>query len=297
MAKTKVAIIGTGNIGSDLMMKILRSPYLECALFTGQNAESRGIAMAKERGIRTSVESAEALRKHREEFEVIIDATSAEAHEKHRPIFEELGKFSIDLTPSKSRRMCVPAVNLHEALDNNHGEEINLISCGAQASVPLVHVLAKAGTRMKYVECVTSVAARSAGLATRENIDEYVYKTREALKSFGKAREAKVILNLNPAEPPINMHNTLYIEIEGNVNMDEITVGIDAMVAKIQEYVPGYRLKLKPMMSDGRLTIMTEVIGAGDFLPKYAGNLDIITCAAVAVAEEYHKKGVSKAVP
>lgn len=289
MRKANVSILGTGNIGSDLLRKIMRSPSLQCTLFSGRNKDSTGIGIAKKLGIATSFDSIDALVAHQDSFDIIFDATSAETHRLNTPILQKLGKFVIDLTPSPAPTLCIPALNLDECLSSRQNE-INLISCGAQANVPLVLGLKQAGVKLKYVEFASSISSKSAGPATRENIDEYVRKTRQAIKQFSGVADAKVILNLNPAEPPINMHNTIYADIEGSADPDVVTPHIKKMVESIRAYVPGYGLKIEPIYDGSRIIIINEAIGAGDYLPSYAGNLDIMTCAGVAVAEGYQKK-------
>ncbi len=287
MKKIPVAILGTGNIGSDLLAKVMRSPYLECALFAGRSPDSKGIARANGMGIRTSAESVNAILKDPGCCEIVLDATNAESHIQHAKALAQLNKFVLDLTPSKIGFMCIPVLNLETALEH---QDVNLVSCGGQSSIPLTYALMRSCPHVEYIELVTSIASKSAGPGTRINIDEYVEATRKGIEAFTGVKQAKAILNLNPAEPPIDMHNTLYMEIGEEPDMAPIKVNILDMIGKMKKYTPGVKLIAGPVWENGRVTVITDIVGAGDFLPKYAGNLDIMTCAAVAVAEEYSKK-------
>lgn len=284
--KIKVGIIGTGNIGSDLLAKILRSPVLECGIFTGHNPDSEGIKRAKKLGVKTSFESIKYVEKNPRCCDIVFDATSAEAHLYNAPILKKLKKFVIDMTPSRIGKMCIPILNLENSLKENN---INMVSCGGQATTPIAKVIMKINPDTEYIEIVSSISSKSAGIGTRNNIDEYTQTTSEALMYFSGVKKAKAIVNLNPADPPILMHNTIYAKIK-NPKIDLITQEIKKTVKKIQQYVPGYKLVLEPVFDNGKLTTMIEVVGRGDYLPIYAGNLDIINCAAIAVAEEYARR-------
>lgn len=286
MKKVSVGIIGTGNIGSDILTKIQRSKYLQCTIFTGQNPQSDGIKRAKKMGINTSASSIAAIEENPRICDIVFDATSAEAHMYHAPILKKIGKFAIDLTPSKIGKMCIPLLNLKECLKEDN---VNMVSCGGQSVAPLAAVIKEIHPETTYLELVSSLASKSAGLATRLNIDQYTLTTRDALRFFSGVQQAKSILILNPAEPPIIMHNTLFAEVT-EPKLTLLKKKIYHMVKKIQQYVPGYKLVLGPVIENNRLTIMTKVLGSGDYLPIYAGNLDIINCAAVAVAEAYAQK-------
>lgn len=288
--KIKVGIIGTGNIGSDLLCKIQRSEILECGIFAGRDPESEGVKRAEAMGVRVSSESLRAIQDDPGCCEIVFDATSAKAHLQHAPILKKLGKFAVDLTPSRVGKMCIPVLNMEESLDLDN---VNMVTCGGQAAVPIVCAIRKAQPEVEYVEVVASLASKSAGAGTRANIDEYTQTTKEAIKVFSGVPHAKAIIILNPAEPPILMHNTIFAKIE-NPHLERLEEEIINMARKIQRYVPGYKITLGPVAEDGRVTVMLEVVGRGDFLPKYAGNLDIITCAAVQVAEEYAKKKLLK---
>ncbi len=280
--KIKVGIIGTGNIGSDLLMKVLKSDKLECGIFAGWNPDSVGIARAKQLGVRTTAESINYIKKHPDCCDIVFDATSARVHLDNAPILKELNKFTLDLTPAHVGKFCVPAVNLEDAMNL---QNVNLVTCGGQATVPLAYAISKC-SKVKYLEIVATIASKSAGKGTRDNIDEFTQTTKEALMELGGIKNAKAIIVLNPAEPPITMRNTVYAIID-DPDLSVITEEVRKMEKKIQEYVPGYRVILGPIYDNGRLVISIEVTGSGDFLPTYAGNLDIVTCAAVRIAEQY----------
>lgn len=288
MNKVKVGIIGTGNIGTDLLMKIQKSKILECGIFTGRNAASDGIKRADMLGVNTSFESIKAIEKNPEYCDIVFDATSASFHLNHSKILKDMNKFTIDLTPSKIGKMCIPVINMNECLEYDN---VNLITCGGQAAVPIAYAITKVHPETEYIEIVSSISSKSAGPGTRANIDEYTQATKDAILIFTGVKKAKAIIILNPAEPPVLMHNTIYAIIK-NPNLEKIKTEVNIIAKEIQKYVPGYRLKLEPISENGRITIMVEVVGSGDFLPKYSGNLDIINCAAINIAEEYAKKKI-----
>lgn len=286
MTKVKVGIIGTGNIGTDILMKIQRSKYLECGIFTGRNPDSKGIEIAKSMGVKTSFNSIGAIEENPECCEIVFDATSAKVHQHNAPILKRLNKFAIDLTPSKVGILCVPAINLEESLSAGN---VNLITCGGQASIPIAYALSKVHPETRYIEIVASIASKSAGAGTRNNIDEFTQTTKDALTEFTGIKNTKAIITLNSAEPPMIMRNTIYAIID-NPDIDSIRREVMKIVKQIQKYVPGYKVKVEPIFENGRVTTTVEVEGLGDYLPKYAGNLDIITCAAIEIAENYAKK-------
>lgn len=286
MSKIKVGIIGTGNIGTDLLCKIQRSDILECSIFAGRDPESNGIKRAENMGIKTSFDSIHAIEDDPSICEVVFDATSARAHIEHARILKKLGKFVIDITPSRIGKMCIPAINIDQALQSDN---VNMVTCGGQASVPIAKAIMEIHPETEYIEVVASISSKSAGLGTRANIDEYTQTTKDAIEIFSGVPKAKAIIILNPAEPPILMSNTIYSKIN-NPNLEKIKNKILEVEAQIRKYVPGYKISLGPVYENGRLTIMIEVVGVGDYLPEYSGNLDIITCAAVQVAEEYAKR-------
>ena len=289
MIKKRVAIIGSGNIGTDLLIKIQRSSYLECVLFIGRNLSSPGMAKAISLGIKVSDESIQAIIKDPDCCDIVFDATSAKDAIHHWEILEKLGKIVIDMTPAKLGGLCIPAVNMDESIILKN---INMITCGGQASIPIAYLIGKLHKDIEYIEVVSSIASKSAGPATRLNLDEYIETTELGVKLFSNVKNAKAILNLNPAEPCIDMQTTIFAKLD-NPKIDELKLEVDKMIASIKEYVPGYQLLIEPIYENGKIVVMIKVQGLGDYLPKYAGNLDIINCAAVAVAEEFAKKNQS----
>lgn len=285
MEKVKVGIIGTGNIGTDLLMKIQRSDVLECSIFAGRSMSSN-VIRAQQMGIPVTDESVGYIAQHPVCCQIVFDATSAAVHCINAPVLKELGKFTIDLTPARIGKMCVPVLNMEECLKEDN---VNMITCGGQATTPLAYALTQVHPDTKYIEIVATIASKSAGPGTRNNIDEFTQTTREALSEFTGIGNTKAIIVLNPAEPPITMRNTVYAMID-NPNMEEITRRVYEMEAKVRRYVPGYKVILGPVFENNRVTMSLEVVGLGDYLPKYSGNLDIITCAAIEVAETYAKK-------
>lgn len=284
MGKIKVGIIGPGNIGLDLLYKLGRSKYLSPELIVNIRP-SKGIDYANNMGIRTSTNGVQAILNEKD-IEIVFDCTSASAHLIHAPLLQEAGKFTIDLTPAAVGPYCVPAVNMTDEILK--GDNVNLVTCAGQATVPIVAAINEVAD-VTYAEIVSSISSRSAGPGTRKNIDEFTVTTARALREVGGADKSKVIIVLNPAEPPIYMRNTIYTKVK-NKDIDIIKDSVDSMVKKIKEYVPGYRILLEPIIQDDVVTTMMEVEGLGDYLPVYSGNLDIINAAAINIAENYAKK-------
>ena len=282
--KLKVAILGSGNIGTDLLLKINKSSYLSCTYLVGRNESSKGLAIAKALGISTSSHGIETLIENSNAYELVFDATSAEAHLKHAIVFKDLQKKVIDLTPAKIGKSCVPSINIAEAIKY---QNINMVTCGGQASIPLVFALSKLA-KVEYAEIVTSIASSSAGAATRENINEYICSTEKTLQEICNCGDSKVILNLNPAIPEVDMKTTIYAKIDIK-NEKKAAEFILQMVKKIKLYVPGYEILIPSTLRSNIFNCMIRVKGCGDYLPNYAGNLDIITCAAIYTAEEIAK--------
>ncbi|GAB1408709.1 acetaldehyde dehydrogenase [Thermomonas brevis] len=301
MSKTRVAIIGSGNIGTDLMIKLLRhGRHLEIAALVGVDPESDGLARAKRLGVATTHEGLAGLRAMPEyrDIGIVFDATSAAAHIEHAKTLQADGKRVIDLTPAAVGPYAVPAVNLDAHID---APNLNMVTCGGQATIPIVAAVSKVAP-VRYAEIVASIASKSAGPGTRANIDEFTETTARAIESVGGAARGKAIIVLNPAEPPLVMRDTVYCLTEGG---DEaaIRASIQTMVATVAGYVPGYRLKQdvqferldaaacaailrQPNAASGlKVSVFLEVEGAGHYLPAYAGNLDIMTSAALAAAE------------
>lgn len=279
MKKVKVAIIGPGNIGSDLMYKVMRSQVLEMGYMVGI-VESEGIRRARELGFPVTVNGiSEILDK--EDIKIVFDATGAKAHLAHAPLLKEAGKIAIDMTPAAVGPYVVPCVNLGSLSD---AANFNMVTCGGQATVPIAYAINEAADSA-YTEIISCISSKSAGPGTRANIDEFTETTSRALRVVGGADRSKAIIILNPAEPPILMTNTIH-SIVRYPDEEKITDQVNRMVKKLQRYVPGYRLRTPPILNGDKVTVIVEVEGAGDFLPKYSGNLDIINAAAVEVAEK-----------
>lgn len=290
--KMKIAIIGSGNIGTDLLIKTLRSPYLECAVFIGRNRFSPGMIKAQTLRVPISDEGIQYLENNPFCCDIVFDATSSIAHKKHAPILQKLNKFVIDLTPANVGKMCVPVVNLETVVS---GKNVNMITCGGQASLPIAHAIGLLHDEIDYIEVVSSIASCSAGPATRLNLDEYIHTTEHALKIFSGAKKTKAILNINPAQPSINMQTTIFAKVK-KANIEELKLVVNNIAAKVQKYVPGYKIIVAPMMENDRIVVMVRVKGLGDYLPEFAGNLDIINCAAVSIAEKYSFNKLSNPV-
>lgn len=289
----RVAIVGTGNIGTDLLLKVQRSPRLTCELFAGRNLDSPGMRRASALGVPVSDGKIEAVAENPDRFDLVFDATSARDAVRHWEILSALGLPVIDLTPAKVGALCIPALNLDAC-----AEEPNLcmVTCGGQAAVPLAHCVVETQPHVDYVEIVSTSASRSVGPATRINIDEYLATTEAAVARFCNVGRAKTILVVNPSNPPIKMQNTVFAKAD-EVDLPALRRAVDAMVARIQRYVPGYRLVMEPLHENGRIAMTVQISGAGDYLPEYAGNLDIITCAAVAAAEARWAAGTGRTPP
>lgn len=283
MDKVKVAVIGPGNIGTDLMMKILRSKNMEMALMCGI-VESPGIERARNMGIPVTIEGAEGLVKLKDKLgiQMALEATTASAHMKNAPLLREAGIIAIDLTPAAVGPYCVPVVNLEQVKNEMN---VNMVTCGGQATIPIVHAIERVAGA-KYGEIIATIASKSAGPGTRANIDEFTETTAEAIKVVGGADRSKAVIILNPAEPPIMMSNTIYVQVKHpEVGIEAITKSVEQMVSEIQHYVPGYVMVVPPIMDGDKVTVRIQVTGAGDWLPVYAGNLDMINSAAIRTGE------------
>lgn len=289
MSRIKAAIIGPGNIGIDLMYKVIESRYLELDTMVGIVPESQGLKLARQNGISASHEGIESILGNKE-IKIVFDATGAKPHMTHAPLLKEDGKIAIDLTPAAIGPYVIPTVNMEEHL-NEHN--INMVTCGGQATVPIVAAIDMVAG-VKYAEIVATISSKSAGIGTRQNIDEFTQTTARALEIIGGADRGKAIIILNPAEPPIIMRDTVYTRVE-NPDPEKITDAVIEMVKKVQSYVPGYRIKVPPIVDGDKVTVMLEVEGAGHYLPKYSGNLDIMTAAAMAVGDRLAEKILAKA--
>jgi len=287
--KIKVAIIGPGNIGIDLMYKIMESRFLELDAVVGIVPESEGLKLARQNGIKASHEGIRSIIGNKE-IKIVFDTTGAKPHMTHAPLLKEDGKIVIDLTPAALGSYVVPSVNMEEHLNELN---INMVTCGGQATIPIVAAINKAAG-VKYAEIVATISSKSAGVGTRQNIDEFTQTTARGLEIIGGAERGKAIIILNPAEPPIIMRDTVYTRVE-NPDSEKITDAVLEMTKKIQSYVPGYRIKVPPVIDGDKVTVLLEVEGAGHYLPKYSGNLDIMTAAALAVGDRLAEKLLAKA--
>jgi acetaldehyde dehydrogenase (acetylating) len=291
MGKVKVAILGSGNIGTDLMIKLRRSEVLELTVVIGIDPDSDGLRKARELGYETIDTGIKGFLERPEMADIVFDATSAKAHIRHAKLLKEAGKQVLDLTPAAVGPLVVPPVNIHEHVDTDN---INLITCGGQATIPIVHAIHTIQP-VDYAEIVATISSKSVGPGTRANIDEFTETTARGIEKIGGAKVGKAIIILNPAEPPIMMRDTIHVLLKGHsVDEERISRSIKEMEKKVQEYVPGYKLRQEPIFNGNQVTVFIEVEGAGDYLPKYSGNLDIMTAAAVKVAEEWAKQKISK---
>jgi len=279
--KITTGIIGTGNIGTDLLFKILKSKSLDLIAFVGRRADSDGIQKANELGINTSIEGIEYF-KFNIRPDVVFDCTDAFSAKENNEVFERKRIKVIDLTPAKLGPMCIPILN-REIIGRY--ENVNMVTCGGQASIPLLNLISTCCSRIEYIEIVSQIASKSAGIATRVNIDQYIHTTEDAIKNFTRCKRCKVILNLNPAEPCVDMQTTMFIKAEGIKLDDEFQEKLNDRIKMVRQYVPNYEIVMTPVITDGVLILGVRVKGAGDYLPSYAGNLDIINCAAINVAE------------
>ena len=281
--RVNALIIGPGNIGTDLLLKSLRSASVRPAWSVGVVAASEGLAIARQNGVNTTHDGLDGALPflRRDGVRIAFDATSAALHPEHSRKLVELGIKVIDLTPSAIGPYCIPPVNGAAYLDEPN---VNMVSCGGQATIPMVAAVSRIQS-VAYAEIVATVASRSIGPGTRNNIDEFTRTTRAGVERVGGARQGKAIIVINPAEPPIIMRDTIHCLTDDEPDKDAITASVLAMVAEVQKYVPGYILKNGPVFDGRRVTTWVEVAGLGDYLPKYAGNLDIMPSAALRTAE------------
>ncbi len=284
MEKIPVAILGPGNIGTDLMYKIRRSKNLRLVLMAGI-IESAGIQRARESGIAVTTDGINGVLARKDELgiKIVFDATGAAPHLKHAPLLKEAGIVAIDLTPAAVGPYLVPSVNLNQHQD---AMNVNMVTCGGQATIPIVYAIARVAGA-SYAEIVSAISSKSAGPGTRANIDEFTETTAKAIEVVGGADRGKAIIILNPAEPPLMMTNTICVKIKDRSEgvLDRIRASVDEMLQTMQSYVPGYTMRVPPLLDGDKVTVSVRVTGAGDFLPVYSGNLDIINAAAVAAAE------------
>ncbi len=285
--KIKAAIIGPGNIGTDLLMKALRSDVVEPVWMVGVIPDSPGLARARELGIKTTADGVDGLVPHikADGVQICFDATSAYVHEENSRKVTAEGAVMIDLTPAAIGPFCVPPVNLDQALAER-AMNVNMVTCGGQATIPLVAAVSRVQP-VAYGEIVATVSSKSAGPGTRKNIDEFTRTTSRGIEQVGGAQRGKAIIVINPAEPPLIMRDTIHCLTVDEPDQDAITRSVHDMISEVQKYVPGYTLKNGPVFDGKRVSIYMEVAGLGDFLPRYAGNLDIMTAAGLRTAEMY----------
>jgi acetaldehyde dehydrogenase len=290
-----VAIIGSGNIGTDLMYKLERSDLLDLVAVIGIDPKSDGLARAAARGYEAPHTGIDWVAENPGSVKLVFDATSAYVHRKHDEVLSELGIIGVDLTPAAIGPKVIPSVNLTEHLDKRN---VNMVTCGGQATTPMVYAVRRAIDHLPYAEMVSTVSSKSAGPGTRQNIDEFTRTTAKALEEIGGATIGKAIIILNPAEPPILMRNTVFAGLPEGSDHDAVIDSIYEMEKSVAQFVPGYRLKNRPVIEEGpfntpggvvphRAVVLLEVEGAGDYLPTYAGNLDIMTAAALRVGEAF----------
>ena len=291
--KIKCALIGPGNIGTDLLAKLQRSPVLEPVWMVGIDPDSDGLKRAREMGIKTTAEGVDGLLPHvlADGVQIAFDATSAYVHAENSRKLNALGVLMIDLTPAAIGPFCVPPVNLKQHVGQRE-MNVNMVTCGGQATIPMVAAISRVQS-VAYGEIVATVSSKSAGPGTRKNIDEFTRTTAGAVEKVGGAKKGKAIIIINPAEPPLMMRDTVHCLTEGEPQQDAIRESIAEMIKEVQKYVPGYRLVNGPVFDGNRVSVYLEVEGLGDYLPKYAGNLDIMTAAAARTAEMFAEEILS----
>ena len=291
--KIKAAIIGPGNIGTDLLVKAMRSELIEPVWMVGVVPDSPGLARAAELGLKTTADGVDGMLPTMQEdgVQICFDATSASVHAENSRKVNEQGAVMIDLTPAAIGPYCVPTVNLEQAVAGK-AMNVNMVSCGGQATIPLVYAVSRVQP-VSYGEIVATVSSKSAGPGTRKNIDEFTRTTAGGIASVGGADEGKAIMIINPAEPPLIMRDTIHCLTKDEPDQEAITQSVLDMIEDVQHYVPGYSLKNGPVFDGLRVSIYMEVEGLGDFLPKYAGNLDIMTAAGLRTAELYAQQILS----
>ncbi|OLT30281.1 acetaldehyde dehydrogenase (acetylating) [Actinomadura sp. CNU-125] len=297
MSKLSAAIVGPGNIGTDLLVKLLRSDLIEVHSMIGVDPESDGLERARKMGVPASAEGVDWLLKQPTMPDIVFEATSAKAHLANAPRYEAAGITAVDLTPAATGPFVCPPVNLDSLSD---APNLNMITCGGQATIPIVHAVSSV-VPVPYAEIVASISSRSAGPGTRANIDEFTQTTAGAIEKVGGAERGKAIIILNPVEPPMIMRDTVFCAIPSDADTDAIGASIEKMVARVAEYVPGYTLRAEPQFDEprdiwngmARVAVFLEVKGNGDYLPPWAGNLDIMTAAAARVGEQLARRKVA----
>lgn len=293
--KINCAVIGSGNIGTDLMIKLKRSEWLEPVWMVGVDPQSDGLKRARDLGLKTTDRGVDGVLPHltADGIRIAFDATSAYVHPENARKLTAHNVLMIDLTPAAIGPYCVPPVNLTDHIGKQE-TNVNMVTCGGQATIPMVYAVSRVQP-VKYAEIVATVASRSAGPGTRRNIDEFTRTTAAAVASIGGAKEGKAIIILNPADPPLIMRDTVHCLTEREPDQRAITDSVHAMIAEVQKYVPGYHLKNGPVFDGRRVSVFLEVQGLGDYLPVYAGNLDIMTAAAARTGEMFAREIMNSA--
>ena len=288
--KIRCAVIGPGNIGTDLIYKLKRSALLEPVWLVGIDPSSEGLERARAMGLKTTHEGVDGLLPHVEAdgIQIAFDATSAYVHPDNSRKLNALGVLMIDLTPAAIGPYCCPPVNLDKVVAQG-AMNVNMISCGGQATIPIVHAVSRVQA-LDYAEIVATTASKSIGPGTRANLDEFTYTTSTAVAEVGGSARGKALVIVNPAEPPIMMRDTIYCLTQGEPKRDQIDASVQAMIAEVQKYVPGYTLVNGPVYDGNKVSVYVKVEGLGDYLPKYAGNLDIMTAAATRTAELFAER-------
>jgi acetaldehyde dehydrogenase len=286
MTRAPCIILGSGNIGTDLMFKIARSEVLELRAVVGIDPKSDGLDRARVAGYEASADGIDWIVANAEPGTIVFEATSSEAHRVNAPLLQDAGLQSVDLTPAKLGPGVVPVINLDAHF---RAPDVNLITCGGQATIPMVAAVSDV-CEVRYAEIVATIASASAGPGTRQSIDAFTRTTAQGLEEIGGARCGKAIIVLNPADPPLLMRNTVFCELPADADREAVAASVERMAERVAEYVPGYRLRTEPIFDEERVTIFLEVEGAADYLPPYAGNLDIMTASAVRVGEALAKQ-------
>lgn len=279
----KIAILGTGNIGTDLLIKLNKLGYKDLA-FVGRRLDSPNIHTANGMGIETSSLGIDYFKTSRE-FKVVFDCTNAHDALENYNVLKSRGIKVIDMTPAKLGEICIPCINGN---DCSNIDNINMVTCGGQASLPLIHAISECTDELNYIEVVSQISSKSAGMSTRINIDNYIETTEYAIKRFSKTKDCKVILNINPAEPCVDMQTTIFLDVArlDNLNFENLVSNIYNAIKEVKKYVPLYELIIPPMINEQEILMLSiKVKGSGDFLPPYAGNLDIINCAAIKMLD------------
>ncbi|CCO46758.1 acetaldehyde-CoA dehydrogenase II, NAD-binding [Vibrio nigripulchritudo SOn1] len=283
--KLNAAIIGSGNIGTDLLKKLQRSEWIKPVWMVGIDPNSEGLKKAKASGVKVTDNGIDGLIPHmeRDDIKICFDATSAYVHAENSRKVTEHGALMVDLTPAAIGPFCIPSVNLNEHIESLESN-VNMVTCGGQATIPIVAAISKVQS-VEYAEIIATVSSRSAGPGTRKNIDEFTSTTAKAIESVGGAEVGKAIIIINPAEPPLMMRDTVHCLVKGEPDVKAITASIQQMVKEVQTYVPGYQIVNGPVFEANQVSVFLEVEGLGDYLPPYSGNLDIMTASALKTAE------------